>query len=175
MISKGSPGGTTIGAAYGGRGQKARSDPGDPIMITAEASYSLARFAREDSGSRDHRPPAGEHDQVSNDPECLDDGAVENLSADIPALYVHHGARSRSSARRCVIGSGSRRRYTPSSSVCPMTSRGCGTKCGLLSLIGFQFVAQSEGLAFSEGDVVKQTGQYLWWRDTWQLKRIHAL
>lgn len=42
------------------------------------------------------------------------------------------------------------------------------------ALVGFQFDAYSDGLAFLEGNVVKQTGQYLWWRDTWQSKNIAA-
>ena len=101
---------------------------------------------------------------------------VEDLSADIPALYVYHGARSADpelGETTCY-----RQRITKTVHVfivCEPDDFETLWNEVWTALVGYQVDPWSEGLAFLEGNVVKQTGQHLWWRDTWQSKSIHSL
>jgi hypothetical protein len=99
---------------------------------------------------------------------------VEDLSAAVPALYVYPGSRS----AEANLGETTcyRQRITKSVNVFLVCQPADFETLWLElwnALVGFQIDAQYEGLGFTGGGVQKLTGQYLWWRDTYQTRRIH--
>jgi len=100
--------------------------------------------------------------------------AVEDLSVDTPALYVYHGLRSGDPD----IGETTCYRQRITKSVClfivcePDDFEGLWNEVWT-ALTGYRPDPLSEPLRFLEGDTHKQTGQYLWWRDIYQLRRVH--
>ncbi len=99
---------------------------------------------------------------------------VEDLSAAVPALYVYPGPRSAETdlwETNCF-----RQRITKAIHifiVCtPDGFESLWTEVWN-ALAGYQIDNQYQGLAVAEGGVQKLTGQYLWWRGTWQTRRVH--
>ncbi len=99
---------------------------------------------------------------------------VVNLSAAVPALYVYPGPRSAETdlgETNCF-----RQRITKSIQVFIVCNSDDFESLWVEvwnALGGYQIDSQYEGLIFAEGGVQKLTGQYLWWRDTYQTQRVH--
>jgi hypothetical protein len=100
---------------------------------------------------------------------------VEDLSAAVPALYLYPGTRSANPE----LGETTchRQRIMKTVQLFIVCEPDDFESLWLEvwnALVGYQIDSHYEGLAFAEGGVEKLTGQYLWWKDTYQTRRLHT-
>lgn len=98
---------------------------------------------------------------------------VEDLSEAVPALYLWPGNRSATPEIGTTCPRQEIIKRVNIFIVCPPLSHDDLWVELWDAMVGYQVDQHYEGMAFAEGDTVKIIGNYLWWRDVYQTKRLH--